>query len=153
MFSLKIAEKPVVLLCCHWKTIGFITKPVPTTDSGSGLAILVWMSYEEPLQPSCLGKNHWFYSIRPKKYQNTIGFTVSVWKSIKNPLVLKTGQPKTLENHWFYRPSNQKRWKTIGFTSNRATEQPSNRRAPEADPCIPNTRAGWVMRNPYSQAV
>ena len=29
---------------------------VPATDSGRVLQILVWICYEEPLQPSCLGK-------------------------------------------------------------------------------------------------
>ena len=33
-------------------------------------------------------KNKWFYSIGPKKYQKTSGFTVSVRKSIRKPLVL-----------------------------------------------------------------
>ena len=28
----------------------------PATDSGAVLEILAWMNYEEPLQPSCLGK-------------------------------------------------------------------------------------------------
>ena len=53
------------------------------------------------------------YSIGPKKYQKTIGFIVSVQKSIKKalvlqyrsekiskkPLVLQTRQPKLLKNH------------------------------------------------------
>ena len=73
MFSLKNVKKALVLLCFrskmlknHWfykqrglktkKTIGFTVKPVPATDSGRESAILVWMSYEEPLQTSCLGK-------------------------------------------------------------------------------------------------
>ena len=63
-----------------------------------------------------VAKNHWFYCIRPNKYQKTIGFTECVrkkyqktsgftdraTKNIEKPLVLQTGQPKTLKNHWFY---------------------------------------------------
>ena len=72
VFSLENVKKPLVLLCVrskmlknHWfykqrglktkKTIGFTVKPVPATDSGRELHILVWKCYEEPLQPSCLG--------------------------------------------------------------------------------------------------
>ena len=33
-----------------------VVKPIRATDSGPGFHILVWIGYEEPLQPSCLGK-------------------------------------------------------------------------------------------------
>ena len=33
-------------------------------------------------------KKHWFYSIRPKKYQTTIGFIDAVQKSVKKAMVL-----------------------------------------------------------------
>ena len=73
VFSFKHVKQPLVLLCFrskmlknHWfykqrglktkKTISFTIKPVPSTDSGRETAILVWRSYEEPLQPSGLGK-------------------------------------------------------------------------------------------------
>ena len=57
----EIVEKPLVLQAKRPKDI---EKPLvlqatshqpPTTDSGSAFQILAWMSYEEPLQPSCLG--------------------------------------------------------------------------------------------------
>ena len=51
-----------------------------------------------------------------KNMLKNIGFIDVVQKSVKRPLVLQTGQPKTLKNHWFYKPGNRQRWKTIGFT-------------------------------------
>ena len=81
-----------------------------------------------------VAKNHWFYSIRQKKYQKTSGFTVSIRKSIKQhwfySIRLKKYQKtigftvsvrKMWKNRWFYRLGNQKSWKTIGFTD-RATK-------------------------------
>ena len=68
-----------------------------------------------------VSKNHWFYSIRPKKYQKTVGFTVSVRKSIKKPLVLLYPSEKVSKNHWFYSVRPKKYQKTIGFTD-RATK-------------------------------
>ena len=74
MCSLKNVEKQMVLWCVRskmlknqWFYIGFTVKPVPSTDSGREFAILVWRSYEEPLQTSCLG-NHWFYDVFDQKY-------------------------------------------------------------------------------------
>ena len=93
---------------------------VPATDSGRGFHILVWRSYEEPLQTSCLGKKalvllcfrskmvkkHWFYCVFAPK--------------VKKALVLLCFRSKMLKNHWFYKQRCRKTWKTIGFTVKRA---------------------------------
>ena len=63
-----------------------------------------------------VSKNHWFYSIRPKKYQKTIGFIVSVRKSIKKPSVLQYRPEKVSKKHWFYSIRPKKYQKSIGFT-------------------------------------
>ena len=47
-------------------------------------------------------KKHGFYSIRPKKYSKSIGFTVSVRKSIEKALVLQYPSEQVLKKHWFY---------------------------------------------------
>ena len=49
------------------------------TDSGSGSHILAWMSYEEPLQTSCLG-NH--LKTLPKKLQNWMKRDVKYPKTV-----------------------------------------------------------------------
>ena len=84
-------------------------------------------------------KNNWFYTIRPKKYQKTIGFTDRATKNVEKPLVLQTGQPKTLKNHWFY--------------SKTSPGQRGNRPCNRSGVWSANTLSGYIMRNPYSQAV
>ena len=79
----------------------------------SGFTVSVQKSIEKALvlqhRSEKVLKNHWFYSIRPKKCQKTIGFTVSDRRSIKKPLVLQYPSTEVSQNHWFYRPGNQKR--------------------------------------------
>ena len=83
MFSLKNVEKPLVLQAKRPKNI---EKPLVlqatshqprSTDPGSDFDLLAWMSYEEPLQPSCLGKYYFMIStyfsikiIKEPKFQN-----------------------------------------------------------------------------------
>ena len=40
------------------------------------------------VRPEKVFKKHWFYSIGPKKYQKSIGFTDRATESVKNLLVL-----------------------------------------------------------------
>ena len=49
------------------------------TDSGREFPILVWISYEEPLQTSCLG-NHWFYVVFAKNVEKALVLQCSLSK-------------------------------------------------------------------------
>ena len=98
----------------RWKTIGFtsratenvekpvvlLLKPAPgngatvrTTDPGSGFAILGWMSYEEPLQPSCLGKKRFWYFLEINSQEKeSLGKLIErcasmrcTWKNVYHP--------------------------------------------------------------------
>ena len=63
------------------------TGPPRATDSGSGLDLLAWRDYEEPLQPSCLG--NFEEPLQPSCLRNkNIGFIDSVQKSVKKALGL-----------------------------------------------------------------
>ena len=47
-------------------------------------------------------EKYWCYSIGPKKYLKSNGFTVSDSKSIKKALVLQHRAQRVLKKHWFY---------------------------------------------------
>ena len=122
VFSFKNVKKPLVLLCFRSKML---------------------KNYEEPLQPSCLGKKeqkplvlHWFFKKRVVKPISSHGFgpwscntrQEKLWgtltdKLFREPLVLLCFRSKMLKNHWFYCVFAQKCWKTIGFTSKEAVKQ------------------------------
>ena len=114
VFSLQNVEKPLVLLCFrsnmlknHWFYCVFAQNQFRATDSGREVAILVWRSYEEPLQPSCLG-NHWFYCVFAPQCWKTIGFIVFSLKNVEKPVVLLCFRSKMLKNHWLYYVFTQK---------------------------------------------
>ena len=77
--------------------------------------------------------------------KKTIGFIVCSLNNVKKPFVLLCFRSKMLKNHWFYKQRGLKTKKTIGFTVKPVPATDSGHEFA--------ILAGYVMRNPYRQAV
>ena len=154
-------KKPLVLLWIilknskkHCKTCVFLKKKGRKTNSVNGFGVrdkhaCSWRDYEEPLQPSCLGKNRLFFHRKvfaddKTRYKNRLW-----WESSMN---FKTKARKWKKRLFFQRKifaddktrCKNRLWWESSMNLNLTTDL-----GPGVHILVP----GKAMRNPYRQAV